>query len=500
MGRDFALYEFGSIRIDSRTRRIEREGQAVPLPSRAFDLLLLLIERRGELVSKEELLSRAWTDTHVEESNLPVVISAIRRAIGDDGRHQKFIQTVSKSGYRFIGEVRELPVEAKTPVAEGNAGEVEPVTSGAGMPWRESFPSFAATAALALLALFVVSGGSIIAGRYIATVAKPVSSEQTLARARAEMWLEKGDYAWNLQTRSGMLQSLEYYQNAIAEDDSYAPGYAGLAVAYVSLPSYSEGPGDEEFTKARAAASKAVALDQNLGRAHIARGMVFLIVDRNFARGAEEVRKATALDPRSSLAEGELALCLVAVGRTDEAVMHARRAKALDPLSIRAATDLGIVLYYGHRYTEAETEFEDILKLDPYSYRTHVNLGKTYLKLARFDDARRVLEQASTLSNNDPLADGLRAETEGLSGNTEAARTILASLEQRAKAAYIAPVCFAYAYVGLGRPDEALKYLAEARAKRSIAALFLSVDPTWEILRGKPGFAALTKGISLSGE
>jgi len=87
---------------------LERDGEDVPIAPRAFDALLLLIQSRGQVVSKAELLSSIWPDTHVEEANLPVMISAIRRATGDDGRHQKYIQTVSKSGYRFVGEVKEI--------------------------------------------------------------------------------------------------------------------------------------------------------------------------------------------------------------------------------------------------------------------------------------------------------------------------------------------------------------------------------------------------------
>jgi len=179
-------------------------------------------------------------------------------------------------------------------------------------------------------------------------------------------------------------------------------------------------------------------------------------------------------------------------------VAHARQAKGLDPLSIRAATDLGIVLYYGHRFTEAETELEDVLKLDPYAYRPHVNLGKTYLQLGKFGDARRVLEEASDLSNHDPLAEGLRAEAEALSGNTKAAEAILASLQKRAQSAYVAPVSFAFALTGLGRPDDAMVYLQKTRANRAIAALYFKVDPTWNGLHGSPGFNDLTKDISLN--
>jgi tetratricopeptide (TPR) repeat protein len=314
----------------------------------------------------------------------------------------------------------------------------------------------------------------------------------------AEMWVQKGRYAWNLQTRDGFLQSIEYYQKAVADNAGYAPAYAGMAESYVTLPSYSERNSDEERRRARSAAIKAAALDDHLADAHIALGMVSLIDDWNFARSEREFRRAIELDPRSPLAQGELAFCLVAVGRTEEAVSHARQAKALDPLSIRAATDLGIVLYYSHRFKEAETEFEETLKLDPYSYRTHVNLGKTYLALGRFDDARRIFEKASLLSNNDPLANGLTAEAEALGGDIEGAKSMLAALEQRAQTTYVTPISLAAAFAGLGRLDDALVYLKKARADRAITALYVNVDPNWDALHDNPDFRELVKDITLT--
>jgi tetratricopeptide (TPR) repeat protein len=314
----------------------------------------------------------------------------------------------------------------------------------------------------------------------------------------AEMWVQKGRYAWNLQTREGFLQSIEYYQKAIAEDVAYAPAYAGMAESYVTLPSYSERNNDEERRLAQTAAIKAVKLDNNLADAHIALGMVFLINDRNFARGEHEFRRAIDLDPRSPLAQGELAFCLVAVGRTEDAVTHARQAKDLDPLSIRAATDLGMVLYYSHHFIEAETESEEALKLNPYSYRTNVNLAKTYLALGRFDNARRVSEQASLLSNDDPIADGLTAEAKALGGDVEGAKSIVALLAQRAQTTYVTPMSFAFAFAGLGQVGSTLFYLRKARDYRDIVALFLKVDPTWEPLRGNPDFLDLVGDITLS--
>ena len=311
------------------------------------------------------------------------------------------------------------------------------------------------------------------------------------ARADAEGWYQKGRYAWNLQTKDGFLHSIEYYQRAITADSDYAPAFAGLAKSYVTLPSYSHRPDDQLLDKSRAAAAKAVRLDDRLEDAHIALGMVFLIGDRNLAKAEREFRRAIALDSHSSLAEGELAMCLIAAGRTDEAVAHARLAKAMDPLSVRAATDLGIVLYFGHRFTEAESEFEEVLKLDPYYFRAETHLGKTYLSLGRFDDARRVLAEASLLPNHDPVADGLMVEAKAMGGDIEGARSTLAALQQRARTTYVAPLSLAFAMVGLGRLNDALVYLRKAREDRTIGALFLQVDPSWDSLRGNPDFLKL---------
>jgi DNA-binding winged helix-turn-helix (wHTH) protein/Flp pilus assembly protein TadD len=502
------VYEFGSIRIDPCNRTIGRNGENKPCSSRAFDALLLLVQRRGELVPKEALLSHIWPDTHVEESNLPVIISAIRRVIGDDGRKQKYIQTVSKCGYRFIGEVKEfgvvessapatpLPVVGDPALSSTGAGRLSLTRHHA----RVSMMTGCVAAAFAVLfSVFWLSRGGAIP---VILAAHPASvGTQEIRRSSAgaaEMWVQKGRYAWDLQTKAGFLQSIEYYQKAIAEDAGDAAAYAGLAEAYVTLPSYSERNGDEERRRAETAANRAVRLDNNLADAHIALGMVSLIDTRDFARAEREFRRAIGLNPHLPLAQGELALCLAAVGRTEEAVSHAREAKALDPLSIRAATDLGIVFYYSHRFMEGETEFEEALKLDPYSYRTYVNLGKTYLALGRFDDARRVLEEAALLSNHDPLADGLTAEARARAGDIDGARSILAVLQQRAKTTYISPISFAFAFAGLGRIADTLVYLRKARDDRAISSLFLKVDPAWDALRGNPDFRNLVGDITLT--
>src|SRR5262245_59223912 len=100
------LYEFGSFRLDAAERLLSRDGEAVPLSPKAFDLLLALVERQGRLIEKDELMKLVWPDTFVEEANLSYTISLIRKALGPDAEPQQFIETVPKHGYRFIAEVR----------------------------------------------------------------------------------------------------------------------------------------------------------------------------------------------------------------------------------------------------------------------------------------------------------------------------------------------------------------------------------------------------------
>src|SRR5687767_11539316 len=103
------VYEFGEFKLDTAQRLLLRGEEQIPLTPKAFDTLLLLLEKSGRLVEKQELLGRVWAGAFVEEANLARIIWTLRKALGDsDGRHQ-YIETVPKLGYRFVAEVRKMP-------------------------------------------------------------------------------------------------------------------------------------------------------------------------------------------------------------------------------------------------------------------------------------------------------------------------------------------------------------------------------------------------------
>lgn len=131
-GQGKQLYEFGPFRLDCAERLLVRDGEAVPLTGKVFDLLLLLIRRRGHALSKDEIISRLWPDAVVEENNLTVNMSALRKALGDDSSQPHYVETIPRRGYRFIAQVREVAGEQERPGERATLAA--PATSSAGEP------------------------------------------------------------------------------------------------------------------------------------------------------------------------------------------------------------------------------------------------------------------------------------------------------------------------------------------------------------------------------
>ncbi|MGH9937859.1 MAG: winged helix-turn-helix domain-containing protein, partial [Blastocatellia bacterium] len=122
-------YEFGPFRLDQAERRLLREGESVPLSPKVFDLLLVLVRRHGEIIEKEELLSAVWPDTIVEENNLSVNISALRKALGERPNEHTYIETLPRRGYRFVAPVREITDQDRAMTDQSQAPDIRPSVS-----------------------------------------------------------------------------------------------------------------------------------------------------------------------------------------------------------------------------------------------------------------------------------------------------------------------------------------------------------------------------------
>ena len=148
-------YEFGLFRLDARERRLLRQGTAVPLPPKAFDLLLVLVRDHGRLLEKDELLKLVWPDMFVEEANLPSNVSLIRKALGDTTEGRRYIETVPKHGYRFVADVRRVSGDGRP-----SAVEQAPGVQGLAAPGKDRFARQSVPIALALTVGLVALGGA----------------------------------------------------------------------------------------------------------------------------------------------------------------------------------------------------------------------------------------------------------------------------------------------------------------------------------------------------
>jgi len=176
-----SVYEFADFRLDPANRQLLYEGKDVPLPGRVFDALLLLVSRPGELVTKEEMLSTVWQESFVEEANLTVAISTLRRALQEDPHDRRYIQTIARRGYRFIAEVRELePSPRPSPVHKPVSAVVTSVDSAvlsevsATAEHRRS-----ATHRGTIAALLLLTAAALFAGSWL--LLKPRSPIRSLA-------------------------------------------------------------------------------------------------------------------------------------------------------------------------------------------------------------------------------------------------------------------------------------------------------------------------------
>jgi len=332
--------------------------------------------------------------------------------------------------------------------------------------------------------------------------AKLTGSEQHVIAARptesteAHQLYLKGRYFWNKRTGDDLKKSIDYFQQAIAVDPNYALAYAGVADAYVWLPGYTAGTPRDCYPKAKAAATKALQLDDTLAEAHTTLALAIWLYDFDSAQAIREFQRAIELNPNYAIAHQQYGNnTLAALGRFDDAIVEGKRAVELDPLSLVINTDLGSDYYYARRYDEAIAQLRKTLEMDPGFYIAHLVLGQVLdAKGAR--DAAIVECQKARGLNDDPSVLGVLARAYGLSGNKMEAEKILDQLKKLSQERYVSAYSFALTYLGLGDKEEALRWLEQSYQDHAGSDIgYIRVDPLLDPLRGDPRFEALAEKI-----
>jgi len=306
-----------------------------------------------------------------------------------------------------------------------------------------------------------------------------------------------GRYHWSKLTPPDIRKGIGFFQEAIERDPGYALAYAGLAVANRALAMNADVPAKDCLPQAKAAAMRAIELDDSLAEAHSALSFALIWYDWDWAGAEKEAQRALALDPNSAMAHFAYAHILSDQGRHQEAIAEIARARELDPVFLLVGALEGMILHHAGRNDEALARLQKTLELDQNFWVTHLMLGRVYIQQRRYPEAIAELSKARELSRGNSEAIGSIGYAEALAGDKEKARAVLEELKALSQQRYIPPSNMGLVYCGLGEKDEALSCLEKACDERDPRLTLLKVDPRWDSLRDNARFVAILRRIGL---
>jgi len=307
----------------------------------------------------------------------------------------------------------------------------------------------------------------------------------------------KGRHHWNRWTEEGFYKAIEYFQQALEKDPSYALAYTGVAESYVLLGWNSYLPPKDAFPQGKVAAMTALRLDPDLGEAHTPLAAVLWLYDWQWQEAQTEFGRSLELNPTYPTANHWHAEYLMTMGRHVEAIAKIKNGQELDPLSLIINVAIGWAFYMARRYEEAIEQLLRTVELDPNYPVTHWILGLLYRKTGRHELAITEGEKGVNLSGGSPLMRAALAHTYGESGRIKEAQLALDDLTTLAKQKYVARHFFAGIHIGLGEHDRAIEYLEKSYEEHSHWLIYLHIDPSMDPLRTTPRFQDLLRRIGL---
>jgi len=310
----------------------------------------------------------------------------------------------------------------------------------------------------------------------------------------------KGRYYWNLRTEEGVKKGIEYFQQAIEKDPGYALAYAGLADSYVLLGDWGLMAPKEAFPRAKAAALKALEMDETLADPHASLGAARVDYDWDWVRAEKEFKRAIELNPGYATAHRCYAEYLSAMGRHNEAIAEAKRAQELDPLSLSINAVEGWVFALARRYDEAIAQCRRTLELNAGFYPAHLYLGWAYEQEKLYAEAISEYQKGIALEQGNPALAAYLAHGYAAAGKRTEALKIISNLRELSKRRYVPPYRIAEIYAVLGDTDQAFGWLEKAYDNRSHQLVFLKVDPLVDSLRSDPRFQDLLRRLNFPPE
>jgi DNA-binding winged helix-turn-helix (wHTH) protein len=448
------VFHFDEFTLDVRERRLLRGTEAVRLSPKAYDVLVALVRQRGRLVTKDELLTRLWPGSFVEEGSLNVYVSGLRKALGEDATRPTYIETVARSGYRFIAAVTCDPAEEK--------------------PEKSSAPN---------------------------ATSRPVELYELVGRGRSH--LLSGSFL-------ELPAAVDAFRSAIEIDPTYAPAHAGFARARCVQAAFRAAPHKEAFTEAKAFALRALAMDSASADAQVALGTVLFLSEWDWAAAERSLQRALEINPDHTEALLQYGALQEALGRLDDGLRCKQQALARDPRSPGVLVQIAISYWYQRKYDDTLIWAQRALDVDPEHVLAIQFVNHVYWRTG--DVHKLAAWTIRTMSH--AIAWGFSEErlavikqiiedmqqvyaTAGLSGVNRFWADQITNPQLDFDILLKLPSFRAVLYGAAGRLDEAFDCLDQAIADRDPALVHLAVAPDWDSLRGDPRFAERLRSMAL---
>lgn len=471
------LFEFDEFRLDANNRSLWRSGKLVQIVPKALDVLILLVERRGLVVSRDDLLESVWHGTFVEESNINYTVSLLRRTLGD----KEFIKTVPKHGYIFSAEIKQTPQYVAVAVEKTNENP-------------KAQTRWILITAFAVSVLFLTSFVILRPKGGVGSPAKnqTTNNEAMQAYTRGKMILESKSVEGREE------KAIDEFQKAVALDPAFALAYTGLAEGFsttaIKLPNET---GREYYTKAKVSAEKALTLDPNLPEGFLIRGWIKRNADWDFHGAEDDLRKAVDMAPDNALAHYRLSRALVPLAKMAEARKEIDRAYEIDPVS-EIISSARFAMY------EANSDYDTGLKLAEALVRENKDNSNASRLLATFllhkGEYARIIEIGETESEKK----GGRLSFAWLSllsaayyktGNLDKAGETLKQLELLSQNDSKALYSLVMNLAEWGRRDEAIAALQTCITQREERVIWARYEPRFANLKDDERFQQILKKI-----
>jgi len=611
---------FGNFELDTRAGELWTGNTKVPLQEQPLQILRMLLERPGELVTREELHSALWPGSSFGDfdDSLNHAVRRLRDVLGDLPEHPRFVETLPRHGYRFIAPVeavaavsppaisaaKALPLQRRVlvlaaltlivlaglgiylvrqhlarqqkPRADKIMLVVLPFENLSGDPEQEYFsdgmteemttqlgqlsPQHLGVIGRAsamtykgrkktideigkeLRVQYVLEGSVRRAGDHVritaqlievgdqthvwaqtydrdvasilglqADVARAVAHEiqikltpqaqTSLATPRAvnpeayRLYLI-GRFLWNKRTEEGLKNAIDHFQRALEIDPGYGLAYAGLADSYLMLDDWGFLPPKEAIPRGKAAAQKALEIDESLAEAHASLALACFEYDWDWPACEREYKRAIELNPNYATAHQWYFAYLFAMGRHAEAMGEIQRAQELDPLSPIISGAVADQYFYARQYEEAIRRFRNTVSLFPEFAPAYQALGAAYVVNGTYQEAVVAYQKLRSLSGASAAEVAALGEAYAKGGIRGYYLWELRRLREESKHRYVRAWTFALLLAGLGEKDQALSYLEKAYEDRDYLLTTLRDEPRFDPLRSDPRFQDLLRRMN----